>query len=297
MHLKKTLFAGAVALLLNQGAWAADPIASADGVQITEADFLQTLKDANVNPAQIPPQQVENFLRNELARRVIITEAKKAGTDKVPETQRAMARAAEAELIKEFLAQQSMPPATYPTETDIQAAFTENQGKLVVPKRYHLARIFLAAGDDAVKKRAVALAADLKAHPDGFAASAAKNSQDQTTAQRGGDIGWVPAQNLEPDVQKAVDGLQKGQVSGVITGKTGFYIVKMLERTEERPATLDEVRPDLTRALRQQKARELEQAYIQKLDSTYPASITQGEVAKISAQPTAVTSPAAPAPK
>lgn len=59
-----------------------------------------------------------------------------------------------------------------------------------------------------------------------FATAAKQYSQDKTSGANGGDVGWDKTSKLDEDYQKALDGLQKGQVSGLVTSQFGIHIIK-----------------------------------------------------------------------
>ena len=80
------------------------------------------------------------------------------------------------------------------------------------------------------RQRADSAASDLKAGQS-FDAVVTKYNDDQGTAARQGDIGWLrPADLPEPPLASAVATLQPGDVSGVVETNRGFVIARLLER-------------------------------------------------------------------
>lgn len=63
---------------------------------------------------------------------------------------------------------------------------------------------------------------------EGFSAMARQYSKGPE-ADEGGDIGFVEMDELAPPIAAALKGLGKDDVSGVVKGPNGFYILKMLE--------------------------------------------------------------------
>ncbi len=64
-----------------------------------------------------------------------------------------------------------------------------------------------------------------------FAEAAKEHSEDTGSAEKGGDIGWDKMQSssgstLDSDYQAALDGLEKDQVSGLVTTQFGIHIIK-----------------------------------------------------------------------
>ncbi|HDQ72424.1 MAG TPA: hypothetical protein ENN19_10045 [Chloroflexi bacterium] len=81
-----------------------------------------------------------------------------------------------------------------------------------------------------------------------FAALARAHSQDTSTREHGGDLGFFPRGILVvPEVENAAFALQPGQFSGVIESPNGYHIVQVIERDPAR-----EIGPENMRFLRDQ---------------------------------------------
>jgi parvulin-like peptidyl-prolyl isomerase len=78
--------------------------------------------------------------------------------------------------------------------------------------------------------------AKLKAGTD-FATLAAQYSQDTSTRDTGGDLGWfAKGELLEPAVEDAAFAIQTpNQISGPVKSNLGYHIIQMLERVKDRP--------------------------------------------------------------
>lgn len=68
-----------------------------------------------------------------------------------------------------------------------------------------------------------------------FVTTAKASSEDVSSKERGGDIGTVGIETIDPNglVATALD-LQPGEVSGIIEGVDGFYIVKLIDKPSEK---------------------------------------------------------------
>jgi parvulin-like peptidyl-prolyl isomerase len=75
----------------------------------------------------------------------------------------------------------------------------------------------------------------LRAHPDQFAQTAKDQSEDATSAAKGGDLGWVIPYQFEKERMDAIFKLTKpDEISDPITTASGIYIFKLLATSELR---------------------------------------------------------------
>jgi parvulin-like peptidyl-prolyl isomerase len=68
-----------------------------------------------------------------------------------------------------------------------------------------------------------------------FGQLAQQLSTDTSSKGNGGDLGWIGHGVLDKAVDDAAFALQPGQLSGVIQGASGFYVVQVLEKDPARP--------------------------------------------------------------
>ncbi len=85
------------------------------------------------------------------------------------------------------------------------------------------------------RERAEALLGQIRAGAD-FAQLARTYSQDESTRDAGGDLGWFPrGVLLAPEVEEVAFSLQAGQVGPVVQSRFGYHIVQTLERKQDEP--------------------------------------------------------------
>ena len=75
-----------------------------------------------------------------------------------------------------------------------------------------------------------------------FAELAKKYSQDETTANKGGELGFFTAKQMEPAFSAAAFALKPGEISDLVRTPYGFHIIKSEEIKEARTAPFDEVK-------------------------------------------------------
>ncbi|MGI4849751.1 MAG: peptidylprolyl isomerase [Janthinobacterium lividum] len=98
---------------------------------------------------------------------------------------------------------------------------------------------------------------ELKERIDNKAASfeeVAKLYSNDLSASKGGDLGWIYPGDTVPEFERAMDGLQIGQVSDPVETPFGFHLIKVLERKT------DDVSKERQRLAARQVIRERKQA-------------------------------------
>jgi len=83
----------------------------------------------------------------------------------------------------------------------------------------------------------------------------AKEMSDDEEGQTAGEVSeWMPISDLEPATKKAVANLGAGQISDVIETEKGFYLAKVEEVKQSRQKSLEEVKGEIEKSIRQQEA-------------------------------------------
>lgn len=90
-----------------------------------------------------------------------------------------------------------------------------------------------------------------------FVALAEKYSEDIGTAKKGGDLGYFQQGQMAKAFEEAAFSLKKGEVSQVVQTPYGFHIIKVEDIIEPRIKPIHEVKEEIIRELRHEKALEL----------------------------------------
>jgi len=69
---------------------------------------------------------------------------------------------------------------------------------------------------------------------DSFSTLAVLYSEDQGTAQRGGELGYTPRANLVPEFANVAFNLKTDKVSKIVETEYGFHIIQLIDRKGER---------------------------------------------------------------
>ncbi|WP_460160855.1 peptidylprolyl isomerase [Pseudomonas sp. S2_B10] len=292
----------AVALVLRPGsdpvaaqqpsplpAVAAGPAVARLGNQQVSPEELQALL-ATV-PAQTREQlrgnreALERWIRARLTEKAVLEQADAQGWAQRPDVARQTRAATEQIVFRDYLRSVSQVPAEYPSAAELQQAYDAGKANWQTPPMYRVSQIFLGVSDAAnvetVRKQAAELSKKAQSAPADFAALATQYSQDRVTAERGGDTGLQPLQQLVPEVRSAVARLKVGTVSDPVQSAAGFHVIKLTEQQPARTATLEELRDQLTQALRAQRQEQIAQAYLDGMLNTATLSIDGAELNKI----------------
>lgn len=140
-------------------------------------------------------------------------------------------------------------------------------GKREVVTEYHLLHIMLKPSQVRSEAQTQAQMENLyKQLKNGasFAKLARTYSDDSTSANQGGDLGWEPKQDFSQPFLSHVTQLSKGQISKPFRTPSGWHIVKMLGK-RKRDKTEQMRREEARRELRRRKMNEQYQAYLRNL--------------------------------
>jgi peptidyl-prolyl cis-trans isomerase D len=96
-----------------------------------------------------------------------------------------------------------------------------------------------------------------KAKHGGNFADLAKQYSEDTTKDKGGDLGWIVRGQTVPEFEAAAFSLPKGAISDLVKTQYGFHIIQVIDRQNARTQTFDEVRPMIEAQLQQEKAEQL----------------------------------------
>lgn len=112
-----------------------------------------------------------------------------------------------------------------------------------------------------------------------FARLATKFSED-SSKDKGGDLGFFPRGRMTPAFEQSVFSLNKGEVSGVVETPFGYHLIKLEEIRPGKVETLEEADPAIRTALRLQGVKAIT---FKKASGAYEALIRAGSLEKFGA--------------
>lgn len=237
----------------------------------------------------VPPQTLEQlrssralleqWLRARLAEKALVRQADAQGWRDRPEVRELTDAAIRQIVARTYLDSVAKVPVGYPSKAALETAYERAKANFAIPATYRLSQIFLAAPASDVQAVAAARkqAADIgkRANASGadFGALAKQYSQDANTADQGGDTGLVPLSQLLPEMRSVVAAMKPGEVSAPVQSTNGIHILKLTEMQPSRTALLAEVQGKLIEALRNQRRKQVAQAYLDDLLNAGTVSI------------------------
>ncbi|UXH76460.1 SurA N-terminal domain-containing protein [Roseateles amylovorans] len=136
-----------------------------------------------------------------------------------------------------------------------------NQARFSLPEERRASHILIKAGDgmtaDAkakAKARAEALLAEAKKNPAGFAELARKNSEDEGSAARGGDLDFFGRGAMVKPFEDAAYALKQGEISELVQSDFGYHIIQLTAVRGGGVRPFESVRPEIEAELRKQDA-------------------------------------------
>ena len=221
------------------------------------------------------PEAKAALLEQMVTRLKKVARAKQLGLDTHPEVIRQYEDILVATLNAELSKDQPTQPT--PSELEVQEYFNAHRDEFVVPARVRVAKIFVAAPPEmraekrAEKRQRIEQVREQALQQSGgarhFGRLAMEHSEDSVSKTRGGDIGYLTEEIAgglpsEALVAAAFSLEEVGEVTPVVEGPGGFYILKLIEKTGQvqRPfaSASSEIRSRLTRAQRTEAAERIE---------------------------------------
>lgn len=233
------------------------------------------------------PALLNQAVRLLLANRLVLRELQGKKWDQQPSIAAQLERVREGALVELYLQSVSTPPASYPSEDELQKVYDANRNAFLMPRQFELAQIFVPlpkdadkAAEDKTKKSVEDISRKLKAPGADFAALANENGSGDD-GKNGGDLGWLVEEQLRPEIRPQVMGLAKGAVSDPVKLDDGWHFLKLIDTKASYTRTLPEVREQLVPQLRAERAKVLRQAYLAELIKRTPPVLNEIALSKV----------------
>lgn len=149
-------------------------------------------------------------------------------------------------------------------EADVRAYYEQNAARLSGSEERRASHILLTlapgastADKAAVREKAAALLAQVKAAPQTFAEVAKTQSQDPGSAVNGGDLDFFARGAMVKPFEDAVFALQKGGISELVESEFGFHIIQLTDIKTPPQRSFEAMRAEIEADLKKQQAQKL----------------------------------------
>lgn len=234
-------------------------LARAGEQTITESEFVEQIRSLPREFRSIAVERRKEFLEDMLSERLLVEEAEKRGVEKDPEVQDLL-KAARRKIILAKLIEQEVDGKLQLGKDEARAYYDSHQEEFMTPLLLRASHILVKTEEEArgIHQRIVA--------GEVFEDLARAHSID-TTASRGGDIGFFQQGQLVKEFEVAAMALEPGQVGEVVKSSFGYHVLKLTDRLQPSLREFKAVRGAIEERLLNQKRTELLKKLIEKLRS------------------------------
>lgn len=261
---------------------AKDSLAKVGEVEVSIGEIrkqIDALPEADREALRRDSAALNQYVRSLLTQQLVLREAKDKKWDQNKVVAERMDKMRDSVVASTFLEAAGAVPDSYPNDADLQAAYEANKAALKVPKSWRLAQIFIADPKGAPVADAAAKLTKAKTSASSkdvdFAVVAAAHSEDPSTAGKGGEIGWLAEEQVQPAIRAVLPSLALNSVSEPIRLDDGWHIIKVLDAREAYTPTLEQIRTQLAARLKAESARAMTQEYLANLLKANPIAINE----------------------
>lgn len=225
-------------------------LAEVNGKAITSEDFDREVKalPEYVRAVADTPKGRKEMIDTLVMRELILQSAAKEGIDKSKDIDEKLADIRKRLVIDTYLKKKIESEAKISDE-EMKSFYDQNKDKFQASEMVKASHILLKSEDEA-KKVLEQLKGGAK-----FEDLAKKVSVDSSAA-KGGDLGWFSKGNMVPAFEKAVYALKEGQTSGIIKSEFGYHIIMLTGKRAAGLRPFEEAKDQIKAALMPGKQQE-----------------------------------------
>ena len=240
-------------------------VATVAGAEISAGALQRELALRAKSGVQTAPtlEQKLGVLDSLVREEALFAKAKAARFEESPEMRAEIRRL----IVSRFQEKNPAPNVTPPGAKEVEAFYKANAAKYAQPPSVRGAMIFIqcpatATAEKRAETRARAEAVMAEARDaEAFPQVVARNSSDQATRYRGGELPWISRGSAEVDaaVAEALFAIEKpGGFAPLVETPRGFYIAKLLEQRAAGTRTLAQVGDGIRYELSRRRAEQAE---------------------------------------
>jgi len=227
-------------------------VAAVDGQTIWASDVKREAVAQGLigegEPLDVGTDLFHQMLDEVIDEKLLASEALKRRIDRDPLAQRRLAAARE-RILADMLVDGVVDKAV--TDQAVQTLYEEQLKRAKPTDEIRARQIVVAnlAEAETIKKQLLAGAA--------FDTLAMERSTDAATRFNGGDLGYFTADVMPGAYAAALKGAKPGQIVGPFKVEGGYALVRIEDRRQEQPISLEQARPQIVRFLTYDEVRDL----------------------------------------
>lgn len=247
-------------------------------------------------PGQFSTVEQRQALLDEMVQqKVALQQARKEGLDRDPEYRATIERMLTTQYLRAHLDPQLDKIEVTPEE--VAAFYEAHREEFLTPARLRAAWIFLAVSAKAdaaqvektrrrlveARGEAAALPADVR----NFGELAKRISEDPSTRYVGGELGWIYEGQAEsyrwgPELVHAAFALPApGALSEVLRHEKGWYLLKLVEREDAKPAPLEKLAAGIRSRIQKERREAVRAGFYAQLLAGTPVTVDAARLAAI----------------
>lgn len=268
----------------STGSKDAKVIATVNGAKITSDDFDREVKalPEYIRAMADTPQGKKEMIDTLVMRELILQQAAKDGVDKGKEIEEKLAELKKRIIVDTYL-KKKVEAESKISDDELKKFYEQNLDKFKSGEQIRASHILVKS-----EQEAQSILEQLKKGAN-FEELAKTKSADSSAA-KGGDLGWFGKGNMVPAFEKAAFSLKEGQLSGIVKSDFGYHIIKLTGKRAAGTRPLDEVKEQIKGAIMPQKQQQVFMKLKEDLKKGAKIELTETQPAAPAAKP------AAPAP-
>ena len=238
-HDMKRFFALSVCLLTICGCLSlksdnSKVLAKFDGTTVTEREFSKKVQGLPKSVQGAALERRKDLVEDMAAEHFLLKEALRRGLDKDQDVKDLFDTARKKILIARLI-EKEVDEKIQLGPDDLAKYYEFHQEEFMTPLLLRASHILVKTAEEANA---------IKAQLDGGAdfEELARSKSIDSTAIRGGDLGFFQKGQFVPEFEEAAFALQKGQVSGPVKTSFGYHIIRLNDRAEPRLRDLKSVK-------------------------------------------------------
>lgn len=215
------------------------------------------------------PKKLMTLVRRLVQAKVLSDKAYEQGLDERRDIHEQIELTVQDKLAQAYVQEKVMKQVSV-VEEDVRLYYRSHKEDYQVPEQIRCRHLLLRVRKDAetaeieaARKRTEAILEKIQAGED-FAVLAAAMSEDPGSREKGGDLGWVSRDKLDPAFAKAAFESKTDQVTGPVRSSYGFHLLRVEDRQPARQlpyeSVSERIREELMSQLRANKTREFIEA-------------------------------------